>query len=54
MSQSHNKQEYCLEVKRMGDITQFLSKVHPKISCFKTVPRQLSLEYMLTQRELSG
>ena len=54
MGQSHNKQEYCLEVRKMADLTQLLAKAHPKISSFKTVPRQLSLEYMLTQKELSG
>ena len=54
MNNGKAQQEHFLEVKKIGEIRCFLSKTYPRIRYFKTVPRQLSLEYLLTQENISG
>ena len=54
MNNGKTQQEHFVEVKKISDIRNFLQKTYPKIKYFKTVPRQLSLEFLLTQKEVSG
>jgi hypothetical protein len=38
----------------MGDINAYLRKEYPKICYFKSVPVQITLDYLLTQKTISG
>jgi len=46
--------EHYIEVNQMKDITIYLKKEYPKIFYFKSVPVQITLDYLLTQTAISG
>jgi len=46
--------EHYIEVSNIGDILGQLKKEYPKISYFRAVPVQVTLDYLLMQKHLSG
>lgn len=54
MSNGKAQQEYFLTVNNLEDVRNYLQRVYPRANHFVTVPRQISLEYMLTKEGVAG
>lgn len=46
--------EHYVEVTAIGDILAYLKKEYPKLVYYKSVPVQITLDYLLTQGTISG
>lgn len=46
--------EHYIEVVNLGDILNYLKKEYPKTVYYRAVPVQITLDYLLTQSNLSG
>lgn len=46
--------EHFVEVAQMGDILAALKKEYPRTSYYRAVPIQITLDYLLTQENVSG
>lgn len=46
--------EHFIEVVNMGDILGQLKKEYPKTSYYRSVPVQITLDYLLTQNHIPG
>lgn len=50
----NEEMEHYVEVASIGDILNYLKKEYPKNVYYKAVPVQITLDYLLTQSNLSG
>ena len=50
----HEEVEHYIEVTNMSDILTNLKKEHPRIVYYHAVPVQVTLDYLLTQPNISG
>jgi hypothetical protein len=46
--------EHFIEVVNMGDIMSYLKQEHPKTCYYRSVPVQLTLDYLLMQENING
>lgn len=46
--------EHFVEVNKTADVITFLKGEYPKVSYFKAVPVQITLDYLLTQADIAG
>ena len=54
MNNGKAQQEHFLKINELQDIHSFLFRMYPKVVHFVTVPRQVSLEYLMTQPGIDG
>ena len=54
MQNGKAQEEHFVKVEQISDIRTYLSNIYPRANHFITVPRQISLEYMLTKPNIPG
>ena len=54
MNNGKAQQEHFLKVKELHEIDSFLFQIYPRAHHFLTVPRQISIEYLLSKPGSDG